>query len=94
MKDLSRVHIHSSRHRKIEFDAALKKSDLAQISSLKEHLAWALNEISEGDYSATPKHDCEFKSDPEKGHCDFCWGFWSAVAACFPEKFWSDINDD
>lgn len=69
-------------------------SDLDEVGSLHEHLAWALGEISSGDYSKTPKHECEFKTNPEKGHCDFCWGFWAAVGACFPEKFQTDINDD
>lgn len=67
---------------------------LASSKNLHDHLAWALDEISGGDYSKTPKHDCEFKTNPEKGHCDFCWGFWAAVGACFPEKFQTDINDD
>ncbi len=55
-------------------------------ASLREHLAWALDELSGGDYSKTPKHECEFSTNPEKGHCDFCWGFWDAVGATFPDK--------
>ncbi len=51
-----------------------------------KHLAWALDEISGGDYSKTPKHECEFSTNPEKGHCDFCCGFWAAVGAAFPDK--------
>ncbi len=70
------------------------ESDLTEVGSLREHLAWALDEISGGDYEQTPKHECEFGTNPEKGHCDFCWGFWAAVGAAFPEKFTTDINDD
>lgn len=68
--------------------------ELVRLSTVREQLKWALNEISGGDYSQTPKHECEFTTNPDKGHCDFCWGFWDAVGAAFPEKFATDINDD
>lgn len=63
------------------------KLALGEIKRLEKSLAWALNEISGEDYSKTPKHECEFKTDPEKGHCDFCCHFWEAVGEVFPNKF-------
>lgn len=80
--------------RRKEHHFGVRDSDLVELGNLQGHLAWALDEISGGDYSKTPKHECEFTTNPEKGHCNFCWGFWAAVGAAFPNKFATDINDD
>jgi hypothetical protein len=48
---------------------------------LRAALGWALDyiawDVGVDDYD-TPKHSCEFFSNPEKGACDFHEHYWEA----------------
>jgi len=44
-------------------------------------LKWALDIIADGcdpEIGDIPPHDCEFESNPEKGHCDFHQEYYDA----------------
>jgi len=49
-----------------------------KMQNLHDALKWALNYISKGNRIDTPKHDCEYKTNPEKGYCEFHDKYWKA----------------
>jgi hypothetical protein len=53
--------------------------------ALKRLLNWAIHEMSDESPRRTPKHDCEYSTDPESGKCDFCENYWDAVQLACPE---------
>lgn len=64
---------------------------------LKRLLSWAIRELSDGSMDRTPKHECEYGIDPERGKCDFCENYWEAVKLACPEIFDSiqaELNAD
>ena len=86
--DLTKDDMNTDKHPDVLEAGVVRRS--VEVMRLRKHLAWALDEISGGDYESTPRHECEFRTNPEKGHCDFCWGFWAAVGVAFPERFTHD----
>lgn len=53
----------------------------AKCGRLQKSLGWSMKSVDDSlmfDDEDRPQHDCEFYSNPEKGACSFCEGYWSA----------------
>lgn len=53
---------------------------LDELRRTREALRWALTELSDGpcDADGTPRHGCEFATNPLKGACDYHETYWKA----------------
>lgn len=81
-------------------DAALAAKD-AEIAALRERcerlaksLAWAVGYVDDGltfSDDDRPIHECEFSSNPERGACSFCEGYWTAKDLLNPKP---DVGEE
>ncbi len=72
---------HKYRKRPVEIEA------IRLLRAMVLHIAD--DEVSD----KTPKHECAYKTNPERGHCRFCKDWADAVEMTFPEETY-DRNID
>lgn len=56
--------------------------DAYELEDIWDSLDWSLHQLQEEngtDDQGTPKHECEFITNPPKGSCSFHEKFWKAV---------------
>jgi hypothetical protein len=56
---------------------------LCIIESLVQHIL----EETDTPETDTPKHQCEFLTDPERGKCSFCEAWGTALPMVYPDVF-------
>lgn len=55
---------------------AVIRSLSRRVEELEKGLLWALDEIADRDEDETPKHECEFVTNPLAGYCEFHDRYW------------------
>jgi hypothetical protein len=61
--------------------------ELKEPKSIIESLVQHILEETDTPETDTPKHQCEFLTDPERGKCSFCEAWGTALPMVYPDVF-------
>ena len=85
LSDLLWKEITKLRQEIVQLNSVIK--ELKEPKSIIESLVQHILEETHTPETDTPKHQCEFITDPERGKCSFCEAWGTALLMVYPDVF-------
>lgn len=85
LSDLLWKEITKLRQEIVQLNSVIK--ELKEPKSIIESLVQHILEETHTPETDTPKHQCEFITDPERGKCSFCEAWGAALPMVYPDVF-------
>ena len=85
LSDLLWKEITKLRQEIVQLNSVIK--ELKEPKSIIESLVQHILEETHTPETDTPKHQCEFITDPERGKCSFCKAWGTALLMVYPDVF-------